>query len=395
MITELTLFGSLGVVVYVYIGYPLILWVLGRLGGKKTAQKRFTPTLSLIIAVHNEEEVISDKLENSLKLEYPHGNLEIIVVSDGSTDHTEEIVKRYESRGIRLYRLARCGKMRALEHAVAQAKGEILAFTDANTWISPNSLCDLAGHFADKRVGGVCGRKRIGREVDGEFTGLGEGIYWKYDQLLKRWESRLGKTIAADGALYAIRRELFKRPEDPAQADDIAISIRVPMQGRHLLFETDAVAWEAPPGSAEGEFWRKVRVANHASRSFWNFRKALNPLRTGFYAVEIWSHKLLRYFVPFPLAAAFFANCLLLGGGWLFSLLFIGQALFYFLALAGAVLRHTRAGQFSFLHAPFYFCMAHTAALLGVFSAMFGTRIVTWKQARTTTGLGVSSKEFV
>jgi cellulose synthase/poly-beta-1,6-N-acetylglucosamine synthase-like glycosyltransferase len=395
MILELVFIGSLSAVAYVYVGYPFILWVLGKLRGKTTTKRRFTPNISLIIAVHNEEAVISEKIDNSLDLDYPPDNLEIIIVSDGSTDRTEELVERNRSHPIRLFCLDRCGKMRALEFAVTQARGDILVFTDANTWIARSSLRELAAHFADLQVGGVCGCKRIGREINGEFTGLGEGIYWKYDQLLKILESRLGKTIAADGALYAIRKELFTKTDDPAQADDIAISIRVPLQGKALIFETEAVAWEAPPVSAEGEFRRKMRVANHAFRSFWNFREALNPWRSGFYAIEVWSHKLLRYFVPFPLAAAFLTNYLLLGSGWFYSVCFTVQATFYLLALIGALLRHTRTGQISCLHTPFYVCLAHTAALRGVLSALFGTRIVKWQQTRTTAGLRAGSKEFV
>lgn len=395
MIAKLILFGSLAMVAYVYAGYPLMLWVFGQFRRRKTHQTPFTPSISVIIAAFNEEKVISSKLDNTLALDYPQEKLEILVASDGSTDATEEIAKHYGQRGVRLFRLGRCGKMRALEYSASKAFGEILVFTDANTWISPLSLRKLASHFSDSSVGGVCGRKRIGRKMDGGFAVLGEGIYWRYDQLLKILESRVGSTIAADGSLYAIRRELFKSSDDPAQADDIAISIQIPMQGKYLAFERDAQAWEAPPASAECEFWRKIRVANHAFRSFWNFRAALNPLHTGFYAIELWSHKILRYFVPFPLVIAFFANLLLAGSGKFYSLMLWIQILFYLLVFSGAVFRNSTIGRSPFLHTPFYFCLAHSAALLGVFSALRGKRIIAWKQERTTSGLTADGKEFV
>lgn len=390
MMAELIFFGGLLLVAYVYIGYPLLLWLLGAFKCLKTRAAAITPVSSVIIAVHNEDAVIANKLDNTLALDYPRERLEILVASDGSTDETEEIVAHYAPLGVRLLRLPRCGKMRALEHAVTHARGEILVFTDANTWILSHALRALVTHFADPEVGGVCGRKRIGRAIAGEAVAQSEGIYWKYDQLLKKWESRIGSTIAADGALYAIRCDLFQPPTDPAQADDMAVSVQIPIQGKRLVFEPEAVVWEDPPGSPENEFWRKVRVTNHVIRSLWASRASLNPLRTGFFAVQICSHKLLRYLVPFPLAVAWIANFYLASGSIFYSLLLGAQSMFYFLAVAGLALRHHTLGRSSFLHAPFYFCLAHSAALLGLLSAMRGKRIVTWNHQRTAPSLRVN-----
>ncbi len=390
MLIDLILFGGLLLTIYVYAGYPLMLWFWGRIRGLKTHVAAITPFVSVIIAAHNEDATIGDKLENTLALDYPNGRMEILVASDGSTDGTEEIVARYALRGVRLLRLARCGKMKALERLVSFARGEILVFTDANTWLIPQAMRALAAHFADPEVGGVCGCKRIGKTVAGEIVALSEGFYWKYDQLLKVWESRLGSTIAADGALYAIRRELFQPPVDPAQADDLAISARIRMQGKRLIFDTRAVVWEEPPSSAKSEFWRKVRITNHTTRSLWELRAALNPLRTGIFAVSLWSHKLLRYFVAIFLAAAWVANFMLAGSSMFYSTLLAAQNAFYGLALAGGILRCRPLGRNPLLHVPFYFCLAHLAAVFGVLSALFGKRIIVWKHQRKSPGFEVS-----
>jgi cellulose synthase/poly-beta-1,6-N-acetylglucosamine synthase-like glycosyltransferase len=389
---ELILFGGLMLVAYVYAGYPLILWLLGKCHDRKTLMANHAPCVTVIIAVYNEDAVIADKLANTLTLDYPRGRLEVLVASDGSTDDTEEIAARFVPQGVKLLRLPRCGKMRALEYSVSQARGQILVFTDANTWIESHALRRLVAHFADTEIGGVCGCKRIGRTVKGTVVAQGEGMYWKYDQSLKKWESRTGSTVAADGALYAIRRELFQPSADPAQADDMSISARIPMQGKRLVFEAAAEVWEEPPVSMETEFWRKVRVTNHALRSLWELRAALNPMRMGFFAVELWSHKLLRYFVPFPLAVAWIANCFLAVRSPFYAVLLALQSAVLVLALAGGILRNRPLGQSPPLHVPFYFCMAHLAALVGAYSALRGKRIVAWKHDRSATGLNALRK---
>ncbi|MBN1569685.1 MAG: glycosyltransferase family 2 protein [Acidobacteria bacterium] len=387
MKAELILFASLSLVAYVYVGYPAMLWLLGSLRERKTRRAPITPAASVIIAMHNEEAVIKHKLENTLSLDYPNEQLEIIVVSDGSTDGSDEIAARYAPEGVRLLRLARCGKVRALESAAAQARGDILVFTDANTWIMPHALRALIAHFADPNVGGVCGCKKVGRATASESMVPGEGFYWKYEQFLKKWESRTGSTIAADGALYAIRRELFHRCANPALADDFAISGYVPLQGKRLVLEPEAVVWEEPPISADSEFRRKVRVANHVIRSVCELRQALNPLRTGFHSVKLWSHKPLRYLVPIPLTAAWIASFFLAGGSVFYSLLLALQCGFYALALAGFLFRNHGLGCRPMLHTPFYFCMAHSAALMGAFSALRGKRIVSWTHQRSSSDL--------
>jgi hypothetical protein len=188
--------------------------------------------------------------------------------------------------------------------------------------------------------------------------------------------------VAADGSVYALRRELYVAVEDGAQADDFAVSARVVTGGRRLVYEPRAVSYEPPPAKSDLEFRRKVRVANHCMRAILNLPGGLNPLRTGLYAVEMWSHKVLRYAVPLLALAAFAANAALARTSRFYLLLFAGQASFYALALAGLALRRTRAGRWKPFYVPFYFCLANAAALLGLLSLLRGERITVWQPQR-------------
>lgn len=382
MIYELIFFSSLAICFYVYIGYPLLLAAIAAIHPRDVRRKAITPSLSVIIAAHNEEKVIGAKLENTLSMDYPSDRLEIIVVSDGSTDRTESIVCQYEKQGVHLVSLARCGKVQALNQGVAVATGEILVFTDANAFLDSSALRRLVANFADPEVGGVCGNQRYRQIPTGDCISQGESLYWAYDKFIKRMESRVGSIVGADGSLYAIRRDLFVPIENPAQADDFAISMRVVTQGYRLVFEPTAVSYEEAPTSSTREFWRKVRVTNHSLRSLLDRKEAFNPWRTGFYALELLSHKVLRYLVPLLLVLVLITNALLIPASRVFQLLFLGQVLFYGGALVGYWLRHRSGGRWRLFYIPFYFCLANTAAFLGLLSLLRGERITLWQPHR-------------
>ncbi|HXF05904.1 MAG TPA: glycosyltransferase family 2 protein [Blastocatellia bacterium] len=382
MIYELIFFSSLAICFYVYIGYPLLVAAIAAIHPRDVRRKAITPSLSVIIAAHNEEKVIGAKLENTLSMDYPSDRLEIIVVSDGSTDRTESIVCQYEKQGVHLLSLARCGKVQALNQGVAVATGEILVFTDANALLDSSALRRLVANFADPEVGGVCGNQRYRQIPTGDCISQGESLYWAYDKFIKRMESRVGSIVGADGSLYAIRRDLFVPIENPAQADDFAISMRVVTQGYRLVFEPTAVSYEEAPTSSTREFWRKVRVTNHSLRSLLDRKEAFNPWRTGFYALELLSHKVLRYLVPLLLVLVLITNALLIPASRVFQLLFLGQVLFYGGALVGYWLRHRSWGRWRLFYIPFYFCLANTAAFLGLLSLLRGERITLWQPHR-------------
>src|SRR5215204_1972081 len=393
-VSEIIFWVSVALCVYVYAGYPALLWALARVAGRPPRKGEATPSVSVVIAAHNEERQIAAKLENTLALDYPGERLEVVVASDGSTDATEEIVARYGARGVRLLPLARCGKMHALNQAVAASTGEVVVFTDANAELEPRALRELLAPFADPSVGGVGGNQKYGRPSDaGDSAGAGENLYWTYDKYLKHLETQVGSIIAADGSIYALRRELYVTIEDGAQADDFAVSARVVTEGRRrLVYEPAAVSYEPPPAKSDMEFRRKVRVANHCMRAILNLEGGLNPFRTGLYAFELWSHKVLRYAVPLLCLVALGASAALARLSPFYLALFAGQVLCYALALAGYALRRTRPGRSKLLNVPFYICLANAAALVAEFSLLRGERITVWQPQREMTQAGGSEQ---
>jgi cellulose synthase/poly-beta-1,6-N-acetylglucosamine synthase-like glycosyltransferase len=370
---------SLAVTAYVYFGYPALIFLVSRLN-PRPFRRGGEPTVTVIVPVYNEEAVIAEKIANTLALDYPPEKLEVLVVSDGSTDATEETARRFEpqfSDRLRLLALPRNGKAFALNEGARAARGEVLVLTDANTDLDLGSLRALVDPFADPEVGGVCGNKKQRPPAGGDATAEGENLYWRWDKWQKSLESRIGSIFAADGTLYAVRRELYVPIADPAQADDIAVSARVVLQGRRLLYEPRAVAWEEAPAEGREEFRRKVRVTNHSVRALWNLGRGL--WTSGFYSVELLSHKLFRHLVPFFLIPLWLANAALAAGGsTLFVLLLAGQALFYGLAVAGFALRGTRLGRAKPFTVPYYFCLVNAAAFLGVLSILRGRRLRAW-----------------
>lgn len=382
---EVVLVGIFGLClagcVYIYFGYPALIWLLARLRPRPVRPAPIRPAVTIVIPAHDEEAVLEATLEHCLALDYPADRLQVVVVSDGSTDRTEEIARQYAARRagpeVELVPIPPSGKAAALDAGVARARGEIVVFTDANNVLDPEALIHLVEPFADPEVGGVCGNKRYRRGTGADATELGENLYWRWDKWQKRLESRIGSIFAADGALYALRRELYAPLDDPAQADDIAISARVVLQGYRLLYEPRAVVYEEPPEEGRAELRRKIRVTNHSVRALWNLGSGL--WTSGFYSVELLSHKFFRHLMPFVLLPLLGTNlALAVGGVAPFGTLLVLHGAFYGLAGLGALLRGTRAGRLRLVSIPYYFTLVNTAALLGVLSILRGERLARW-----------------
>jgi cellulose synthase/poly-beta-1,6-N-acetylglucosamine synthase-like glycosyltransferase len=372
----------LATVLYVYAGFPLLVVVVGKLRHRRVEQRSITPTISLIIAAYNEERNIAERLANALALEYPSNALEIIVASDGSTDATASIVATYASHGVRLLSLPRRGKIHALNDAVAQATGELLVFSDANTLFDPRALLSLARNFADPEVGGVAGSKVYTLRPGSESSSQGEALYWSYDKWLKQMESLTGSIVSADGAIYAIRRTLYRPLSDSAVTDDFAISTAVVEHGYRLVFESEACAYEVAIPSADREFWRKVRLMTRGLRGLILRRRLLNPFRYGFYALLLFSHKMLRRLIPVLLLLMFPACILASPGGTLYLGAIIAQVCFYGLACVGYVFRRTHIGKQKCFYVPFFYCLANAAALIAIIKLIRGEHIHLWEPQR-------------
>jgi cellulose synthase/poly-beta-1,6-N-acetylglucosamine synthase-like glycosyltransferase len=373
---------SVGCLVYTYVGFPLLVAAVGSLRRRGVRAAAVTPRASLIIAAYNEEAIIADRLENALALDYPADRLQILVAADGCTDATPAIVDRYRGRGVGLLSLPRQGKIRALNAAVARASGDILVFSDANTMCEPQALRALARNFADPAVGGVAGHTTYRVEDAGESSARGERLYWDYDPWPTRLESRTGSIVSAHGGLYAIRRTLFRPVADSAVTDDFAISTEVVEQGYRLVFEPDARATEFAVPETGREFQRRVRLMTRGLRGVVLRRRLLNPLRFGFYAVVLASHKVVRRLAPIPLVALAASGASLAPSHAFYLAAAAAQAGFYALAALGYLLRRTSPGRAKFVYVPFYYCMANAACAVAIVQVLRGSRIELWQPQR-------------
>jgi len=375
----------LALLLYSYAGFAVLVVIVAQLRRRKVRQQDITPRLSLIIPVWNEEKAIAARLDNALALDYPRDRLEILVPSDGSSDRTEEIVSSYAAQGIKLLALPRRGKIYGLHDAVQAATGEILVFSDANSMYARDALRKLVRNFGDPEVGGVCGNQVYLKNQKADTTSQGENLYWSFDKWLKQMESQTGSIVSAHGAIYAIRAALYQQPASAAVTDDFAISTAVIAQGYRLVFEQEAIAYEEPMPAAAREFSRKVRIMNRGLRGVLLRRRLLNPLRFGFYAVVLFSHKVLRRLVPLLLVAMLLISWALQTRDALYLFAAVAQTLFYVLAGLGYVLRRHRLGRLQFFYIPFFYCLANAAALLALLKLLRGTRIELWQPQRQST----------
>jgi biofilm PGA synthesis N-glycosyltransferase PgaC len=302
---------SVGVVAYAYAGYPLLLYLRSRWLVRPVHAAPGEPSVSIVVAVRNEAATIAAKLQNLSQLRYPENRVEMIVVSDGSTDATPSILNSLERNRLQVIVCREnIGKSEALNRAVAEAKGEIVMFTDARQTLEPEALVHLVENFADPTVGCVSGELLLEDAKDPKAL-RGAGLYWKLEKQIRKWEGDSGSVVGATGAIYAVRRELI-RPLPPGTIlDDVYIPLVVVRQGFRVVFEPRARAWDRPPANARLEFRRKVRTltGNYQLLQLapWLLTRE-NPLRFQFL-----SHKIVRLVVPFALASAFVSSLILAG----------------------------------------------------------------------------------
>jgi len=295
---------SVAVITYTYVGYPLWLYLRSLWFPRLVHSAPFYPTVSVIMAVRNEAEILQFKLQNILRLNYPADRLEIIVVSDGSTDATNQILSTCSDDSLRLIICSRHqGKASALDQAIREARGEIVVFTDARQMIEPEALKYLVSNFADSKVGGASG-ELILEEPVGSNSLEGVGFYWRLEKKIRQWESATGSVVGATGAFYAVRRHLLVILPNELILDDVYLPLHVVRQNYRMVFESRAVAREPLQTSAPQEFRRKVRTLTGNYQLLqvapWLLTRS-NPIRFQFV-----SHKLLRLLAPFALAGAFF-----------------------------------------------------------------------------------------
>ena len=372
--------AALLLVVYTYLIYPVLLWLLA--AGRKMpeyAPLSEWPAASLIIAAHNEEATLRAKLENALAMDYPAEQLDIIVVSDASTDGTDHIAAEFAERGVRLHRQeARGGKTEAQNAGVRLARGQFLAFSDANSMYAPSALKRLLAPFADERIGCVCGELQYANPDD-QGAGKGEGLYWRYEQFLKRRESLLSSTLGANGAIYALRRELFVELRGDIISDFVA-PLHAWRRGFRIAYEPTAVATEYSSVRFGDEFRRRRRIVSRSLYGLWTEVAVLNPFAHFFFAFQMFSHKLLRWLVPVWLLVVLAVNIPLATDGY-YGLLLALQVAFYGLAALGLLLPEW-LGRYWLFYIPAYFTATNLGTLLGLLSFLTGRRHRVWQPAR-------------
>jgi cellulose synthase/poly-beta-1,6-N-acetylglucosamine synthase-like glycosyltransferase len=373
---------SVAFLFYAYGGFALLVGLVGLVQRRGVRKLPITPSVTLIIAAYNEENVIAERLDNALAMDYPRDRLQILVASDGSTDATDDIVASYASKGVLLLSLPRRGKIRTLNAAVARASGKILVFSDANIMCRADTLRELVANFADPSVGGVAGHTTYTLDPASESSSYGERLYWRYDTWLKKLESQTGSIVSAHGGLYAIRRVLFRPIVDGAVTDDFAISTAVIAHGYRLVFEPNALATEVAVPETKREFRRRVRLMTRGLRGVFLRRRLLNPRKYGFYSVVLASHKLARRLVPVSLAILGVASIAAWSHGPLYQAAVLAQVFFYGMASVGFLLRRSRIGRLRLLYIPFYYCMANVACSLAWVHALRGRRIEVWQPQR-------------
>jgi cellulose synthase/poly-beta-1,6-N-acetylglucosamine synthase-like glycosyltransferase len=355
--------------------------VRGRLFPRPVRSGDATPSVSLVIAAHNEEAGLGRKLESVLAGDYPSHLLDVVVASDGSTDGTVDVARAFGARGVRVLDLPRTGKATALNDAVATCRSDIIVLSDANNPLAPDALRRLTAPFADMQVGGVAGDQRY-LPTDEADSAAGERGYWSVDRLVKSAESAGGNVISATGALYAVRRALFPTVVDGV-TDDFYVSTNVIRAGHRLVLAADAVVYEIPAERSRLEFARKVRVMTRGLRGVYERRDLLNPRKHGFYSVQLLCHKVLRRLMVVPLAAMWLTSLLAARKGGRFWLLAAAaQSGGYALGAIGLVVRVPgKVGRFVQLAS--YFVMINAASAVAVWNLLRGRRITTWEPARS------------
>ncbi len=376
--TQLVFWLSALLVVYIYVGYPLLVrrWPSVRPVRKDDV---FLPSVSILVPAFNEEREIEATLRNKLAQDYPRELLEIIVVSDESTDGTDAIVQRIAAEAdipVTLVRqVPRAGKTSGLNLIVPQAKGEILVFSDANSIYAVDTVRKLVRNFADPDVGYVTG-KMVYTNPDGSLVGDGCSAYMKYENMLREGETRMGSIVGVDGGVDAMRKSIHSHL-NPDQLPDFVQPLKVVEQGYRVVYEPDALLKEPALNESGREYRMRVRVSLRALWALHDMRQLLTPA-FGVYAFQLWSHKLLRYLAFVPLITVLLANAALWGNGGFYGLALYGQLGFYALALLGHRRSLTGASLPTVLALPYYFCLLNVASAHATWRYLKGEKQVIW-----------------
>ncbi|KAF0128774.1 MAG: family 2 glycosyl transferase [Bacteroidetes bacterium] len=384
------------IVFYAYLGYGIVLFILVKLKRmfKKTAplyDSFYEPEVTLFVAAYNEKDYVNAKVQNSLEMEYPSEKIKQIWITDGSDDGTPDLIKQFQNPNIEVYHVPqRGGKIGAMNRGMQFVKSPIIIFSDGNTMLGKESVRRIVNLFADPTVGCVSGEKRIYNKEKDSAAGT-EGIYWKYESKLKKWDAELYSVVGAAGELFAIRTELFEEVEKDTLLDDFIISLRVAMKGYTIQYDPEAFAIETSSANVKEELKRKVRIAAGGIQSIIRLSALLNIFKFGTLSFQYISHRVLRWTIAplsLPLLLIFNLVLFILAGpanlNSIYVWLFYGQVLFYVMAFTGWYLEN-KAIKIKILFIPYYFMIMNLAVLMGMRRYFKGSQSVNWERAKRGT----------
>jgi cellulose synthase/poly-beta-1,6-N-acetylglucosamine synthase-like glycosyltransferase len=371
--------AALGVV-YVYVGYPALLALIATLTPRRRlSDSPSTPSLSVLIAACNEEANIEEKLKQTVQLDYPADRLEILVLSDGSQDRTDEIVRGFPDPRVRLVRVAeRRGKTNAQNLGVKDATGEVLIFSDATTVYHPQALRYLASNYEDPGVGAASGRYQYFDAKQSSPTGLGTIAFWNYENTIKVWQSRINTLTGCCGCIYSVRRSAYTELA-PDIISDLVQPLWVIQKGYRVVLEDRALAYEETTESTAEEFAMRVRVVTRGMRGVLSVPQLLKPWKYPWISFQLFSHKVLRWMVPLLLLVVLISSAVLIKQPY-FRLFLALQLSFYGLALLQLLIPMHR--WWKPLGVPLYFCTLNAAAALGIIELLRGKKYVVWQPVR-------------
>jgi len=383
---KLFFWALIGILFYTYLGYGVIVWMLVKLGRRKRSvihreEERELLTVAHVIAAYNEEDVIAGKIENSLAIDYPRHLQRIIIVADGSSDKTTEIIRRYPQVEL-FFEPERKGKVAALNRVVSRvSESDIVVFSDANSLLNPVAFSLIMRHYTDPHIGGVSGEKRV--ITSGKLLGQGEGLYWRYESALKKLDSDFHSVVGAAGELFSIRRELFMKMPEDLILDDFYMSLNVCRMGWIVQYEPRAIAMESPSFSPADEMRRKIRISAGVFQSMVLMKDLLNISRYGKLAFQYVSRRVLRSAIcPFVIPVILFLNIAIIVRSGEYYAIFFGQIFFYLLAFIGWLFSSSSRIVPMIFYAPYYFVFMNLSAWMGLHRYLNGTQSAIWEKAK-------------
>ncbi|MGN8070053.1 glycosyltransferase family 2 protein [Mucilaginibacter sp. 22184] len=386
---KITLAISLLIVFYTFAGYGILLYAIIRIKRIFRGTKVITedldnlPTCTLVVAAYNEEGFIKDKIANTLLLNYPAGKLNLLFVTDGSSDDTPNIIAQYSQIQL-LHQSQRNGKIAAVHRAMEFVHTDAVVFTDANTFLNKDALIKICRHYIDATVGAVAGEKRVHFDENADASAAGEGFYWKYESALKKWDSELYSVVGAAGELFSVRRHLYQPVPADTVLDDFMISMLIAKKGYRIVYEPEAYATETASENVSEELKRKVRIAAGGIQSILRLKSLFNPFVYPVLSFQYISHRVLRWTItPFLLILSFVLNIILAlePGATGYQLLLLAQILFYTLAVLGFIMEKKQL-RIKILFIPYYFCVMNYAVLAGIIRYFTGKQSAVWEKVQ-------------